>query len=857
MINRTSLDSLRLIPEDGVIPLARLIAPASARPRPRSPMPSLCKCCLLLAFVTVPSLLRAENPLPAKPMSPLKSLVLFPANIQLQGLRADHHVGVLGEFAEGRKWDLSREASFVSVDPKIATVDRHGVVRPIQDGKTTITVQAGGVTQSVPVEVTNAGKDTPVDFVKEVMPVLTRTGCNMGACHGAQHGRGGFRLSLLGFDPQFDHAQIVQSAEGRRVVLSDPERSILLQKPVVLMEHGGGERLRIGSRHYDRLRRWLEDGAPESSQKDPEAASIEVWPLSRILVPGEQQQLIVKATWKDGTTEDVTTLAQFDALNDGVAAVSPNGLVTAKSAGETHVMIRFCGQATVFQATLPYASIAKPADFPTRNFIDEKLAAKWKDLGLAPSALCTDEEFFRRIHLDAIGTLPTPDAIRKFLADASPEKRTKAIEAVLGRPEFVDFWALKWGDLLRINRAALQERGMWSFHNWVRGCLRDGKPMDEMVREIVTAEGSTFTEGPANFFLTSQNAADWAETTTQLFLGIRIGCAKCHHHPFEKWSQDDYYGMTAFFTRLGTKTSQEFGIFGGERVVFLKDKGEQSHPRKGGIVKPKPLDGPNMDDPLDRRVKLAEWMTTPENSYFARNLANRFWGYLMGRGLVEPIDDMRATNPASNPELLDALAKQLVAKKFDLRSYLRTIMMSRAYQLASQPTDGNKADVQNVHYTHYTVRRLTAEQLADALDAATATQEKYAGLPLGTRAIQLPDSGVKSYLLDVFGRPARQITCECERTSQPNIAQALHLLNGTALNKRIADPKGRIETLLNAKKDLADIVQELYLTTVSRPARPEEIERARHWVSQAASQREGLQDLMWVLLNSREFLFNH
>ena len=811
---------------------------------------------LALAFFAVASI-HADLPDAAKPKSGLKSFVVYPTKITLDGARADHQIGVLGEFADGRKWDLSREATFASSDPKVATVDRHGLVHAIGDGTATIVVQAAGGTQSIPVEIKNATKDTPVDFVKEVLPILTRTGCNMGACHGAQHGRGGFRLSLLGFDPQFDHAQIVQSAEGRRVVLSDPERSILLQKPVVLMEHGGGERLKVGSRHYDRLRRWLEDGAPEAIQKDPEAASIEVWPASRILVPGEQQQLIVKATWKDGQVEDVTSLAQFDALNDGVAAVSSNGLVTAKAAGETHVMIRFCGQATVFQATLPYKSLAKAPDFPASNFIDQKLLAKWKDLGLTPSALCTDEEFFRRVHLDAIGTLPTPDAVRTFLADKSPEKRTKAIDEVLARPEFVDYWALKWGDLLRINRAALQERGMWSFHNWVRGYLRDRKPMDEMVRDIVTAEGSTFTEGPANFFLTSQNAADWSETTTQLFLGIRIGCAKCHHHPFEKWSQDDYYGMTAFFTRLGTKTSQEFGLFGGERVVFLKDKGEQTHPRKGGVVKPKPLDGPNMDDPLDRRVKLAEWMTAGDNPFFARNLANRFWGYLMGRGLVEPLDDMRATNPASNPELLDALAKDLVEKKFDLRSLLRTVMTSRAYQLSSVPTEGNKADAQNVHYTRYTTRRLTAEQMADALDFATGTQEKYVGLPLGTRAIQLPDSGVKSYLLDVFGRPARQITCECERTSQPNIAQALHLLNGTALNKRIADPKGRIETLLKAKKDTAEIVQELYLATVCRPPRPEEVERARHWISQAASPREGLQDVMWVLLNSREFLFNH
>jgi hypothetical protein len=515
------------------------------------------------------------------------------------------------------------------------------------------------------------------------------------------------------------------------------------------------------------------------------------------------------------------------------------------------------GQAAVFQVTLPYRKHDKYPALARNNFIDDKLIAKWKDLGLEPSPLCADDEFFRRIHLDAIGTLPTPDEVRAFLADKSADKRARAIDKVLNRPEFVDFWALKWGDLLRINRNAMNERGMWSFHNWLRGQLRDNKPIDEMARDIVTAEGSTFSEGPANYFMVANNPADWAETTSQLFLGVRIGCAKCHHHPFEKWSQDDYYSMAAFFVRLGTKTSQEFGIFGGERVVYLKSAGEQNHPRKGGLVKPRPLDGDEMNDPIDRRVKLAEWMTGPGNPFFGRNIVNRFWGYTMGRGLVEPIDDMRATNPASNPELLDALAADFVKHKYDLKHLLRTIMNSRAYQLSSIKTPANEQDAMNVHYTRYTVRRLSAEQMADALDFATGTREKYAGLPLGTRAIQLPDTGVKSFLLDVFGRPARQITCECERSTQPNIAQALHLLNGDALNKKIASPTGRIESMLKAKKTNQQIVEDLYLSTLSRLPESEEVERAERWIREAPTPREGLQDLLWVLLNSREFLFNH
>jgi len=522
-------------------------------------------------------------------------------------------------------------------------------------------------------------------------------------------------------------------------------------------------------------------------------------------------------------------------------------------------MIRFGGQAEVAQVSLPFAKIDRYPAVPTNNFIDEKLVAKWKELGLVPSPLCSDEVFLRRLYLDAIGTLPTPTEIRTFLADTDSKKRDKAIDKVLDRGEFTDWWALKWGDLLRINRTAVQEKGMWSFHNWVRAQVRDNVPIDAFARDIITAEGSTFIEGPANFYRIGRNADDWAETTAQVFLGIRVGCAKCHHHPFEKWSQDDYYSLAAFFARLATKSSQEFGLFGAETVVFLRPAGETTHPRKRIVMKPRPLDGnpaASYDDEFDRRKKLADWLASSNNRMFSRNIANRFWGYLMGRGLVEPLDDMRATNPASNPELLDAIADDLVKSKFNLKHLLRTIFASRAYQLDSVPVPENAADAANVHFTRYTVKRLTAEQLADAIDFATGTREKYAGLPLGTRAIQLPDSEVKSYLMDTFGRPARQVLCECERTTKPNIAQAMHLLNGDFLNKKIADKAGRIEKLLAAKQVPDKAIEELWLSAWSRRPSADELAKARSWLKGAPTPREGLQDLLWVLLNSREFLFN-
>jgi hypothetical protein len=816
---------------------------------------------LVLALLTGRGSLAAAKPKaeplprPEPPATALQSLTVFPARVELDGPRDRQQLAVLGKYAGGRRWDLTRDAAFISSDPKIVRVDAGGVLRPAGNGRAEVTVRAAGRQAVAAVRVRKADAELPVSFSREVVPVLTKAGCNQGACHGAQHGRGGFRLSLLGFDPEFDHPQIVQSAEGRRVVLSEPERSILLLKPTLTMEHGGGERFKVGSEPYQLLRTWLEDGAPGPGARDPSVTGLEVWPARRVMVPGEQQQIIVRAAWSDGRREDVTANAQYDSLNDAVATVAPTGLITARGRGETHVMIRFGGQAQVVQATLPYAHLEHYPDLARNNFIDDKLAARWKDLGLTPSPLCSDQEFFRRIHLDGIGTLPEPAAVKAFLADTRPDKRRRAIEQVLNRPEFVDFWALKWGDLLRINRDFLTEKGMWSFHNWVRAALRDRKPVDEMVRDIVTAEGSTFTEGPANFYLTARTAEDWAETTAQVFLGVRMQCARCHHHPFEKWSQDDYYGLSAFFVRLGTKNSQEFGVFGRERIVFLRPAGEQRHPRKGVVVKPHPLDGPVMDDPFDRRRKLADWLTSPRNPFFARNIVNRFWGYLMGRGLVEPLDDMRATNPASNPELLDALAADFVQSKYDLRHLLRTVMSSRAYQLSSAIAPGNRADAQNIHFARSTVKRLTAEQLADALDFATGTREKYAGVPLGTRAIQLPDPRFASFLMDIFGRPARQIVCECERTVQPNIAQALHLLNGTFLNRKIAAPTGRIEKLLKSRTGLPAAIEELYLVTLSRPPRPEEGRKAQQWL--ATNPREGLQDLLWVLLNSREFLFNH
>jgi len=555
----------------------------------------------------------------------LQSITVFPPRISLDGPRDEQRVVVMGEYVDQTRKDLTRKTRLRSTTDKVATIEPNGIVHPASDGDDFITIEVDEKTTQVPVHVQNSQVDVPVSFTREVIPVLTQAGCNQGACHGGQHGKNGFKLSLRGFDPAFDYVQIVQSAEGRRVVLSDPERSVILQKPTLTMEHGGGLRFAVNSRPYTILKQWLEDGAPGPSPQDAHVTGLEVWPTKRLMTPSEEQQLAVRANWSDGRSSDVTGMAQFDSLNDAVAAVSANGLVTAKGQGETHIMVRFGGQVSVMDVTLPYSHLAHFPEVACNNFVDTQLVAKWKDLGLTPSNLCSDEEFFRRIHVDAIGVLPAPADIKEFLADKDPNKRNRALDKVLSRPEFVDFWALKWSDLLRINRTQLNEKGMWSFYNWIRTELRENNPVDEFVRDIITAEGSTFTVGPANFYRVGNSATDWSEAASQLFLGVRMQCAKCHHHPWEKWSQDDYYGMAAFFVRLGTKGSREFGLFGGERITYLRPTGEITNPRTGAVVPPHPLDGPAMPDPFDRRRKLADWVTSPTNPFFARNIVNRFW----------------------------------------------------------------------------------------------------------------------------------------------------------------------------------------------------------------------------------------
>lgn len=789
-------------------------------------------------------------------------LSVFPPAVELHGNVASERLVVLGERAGEHPVDLTAHANLEleSADDRIARVgpidhETRPAVLARGSGETRIEVRFGELRTEVPVRVESFDPDRPPRFIDDVLARLTRAGCNSGSCHGSQHGRGGFKLSLLGYEPDLDIAALSRAQGSRRIDTEFPEQSLILQKPLTRIAHEGGQRFEPDSATHRILGRWIGAGAPSPAKDDPTVASLDVFPRECVLAPGEEAFIVATASLSDGTTEDVTGRALLGSLNDGVAEVDGAGRITAQASGETALMVRYQGRSAIVRVVIPYRKLDGPLAFEPVNFIDELAARKWAQLGLEPSPPCSDGEFIRRLYLSVLGTLPAADEARDFIDDADSAKREKLISRILERPEYVDFQALAWGDLLRINRTTMDEKGMWSLHQWVRNELRENRPIDEMVRTLITAQGSTYTVGPANFYRVARQPNELAETAAQVFLGLRLQCAQCHHHPFEEWTQDDYWGLAAYFARVGVKQSSEFGVYGREQVVYVRDGGEVRQPRTGRVVPPTPLGAPPSDDPIDRRRALARWLTSPRNELFARNMANRLWSGIFGRGLVEPIDDLRVTNPPSNPELLDALAAELVRVRFDQKAFLQTLLRSRLFSLASVPTARNEGD--EVFFSHFPVHRLSAEVLHDAICAVTGVPDHFDGVPAGSRAIELPDPNFSSYFLDAFGRPERAIACACERGTQPNVAQALHLINGDFIQKRVADKDGRIAALEKGERPLESIVEELYLSAFARRPTADEIGRAQDFAKDAPNRREAVEDLLWALLNATEFLFQH
>jgi hypothetical protein len=769
-----------------------------------------------------------------------------------------------GQFSD-RSVDATHEAKYVSANPGIVTVDDQGQLVARSNGEVIVQVQVGSWQGEVKVTTRNVVSEPAVRFMKQVRPVISKAGCNMGACHASQYGKGGFKLSVFGFEPSQDWQGIVRDRLQRRIDFIRPENSLVLLKPTMQAPHQGGLRLKKGSIDYQLLVAWIKSGVAKPDSKALEVTELKVIPHHRVAQVDETQQLRVMATYADGEVRDVTALAIFDSMDEGLMAVDQKGRVTILGLGQAPVMVRFEGQATISTFVIPYGEPTQLADWKSKNFVDEAAATKFRELGLEPSTVCNDSTFVRRAFLDAIGSLPTIEETTRFLDSKDPAKREKLVDQLLGLTgdpkldiygdRYASYWTLKWSDLIRNSSDNLGEQGMWALHNWIRESMRTNKPFDQFVQELVTAKGSIYMNGPANYFRINSKTDALTEATSQLFLGIRLECAKCHHHPFEEYSQADYYGLSAFFSRVGLKGSQEFGLFGREQVVVVKSSGDVKHPRTGKTLLPTPLGGEPEDHALDRRIPLAKWLTSKENTWFARAVTNRYVGYLLGRGLVHPVDDLRSTNPASNVALMEALSADLVKQDFNLKHLVRTIMVSRLYQLDSAPTKANASDRR--FYSHFRVKRLAAEPLLDAIDQVTGVQTKFKNLPLGTRAIDLPDTNYPNYFLRTFGKPKRVSVCECERSPDENLAQALHTLNGDTIAKKITDKNGRLAKLLEAKKAHAEIVDEIFLATLCRRATEQEHKACQEIVEQGENPLEGFQDVMWAVLNLKQFIFVH
>ena len=733
-----------------------------------------------------------------------------------------------------------------------------------------VLILAGGLTSAAGLASTNS--PVPWTFRNHVQPVLAKAGCSSGACHGAAAGQGGFRLSLRGYDNEGDWRAITRNALGRRIIPAEPAHSLLLLKPTGAVPHKGGTRFNTDSLEYKILSEWIAAGTPAPRDDDPRITKLIVSPQHATLQPGATHQLTVRAFFSDGSEQNVTRWVKYSDANATVTSVDDQGQVKVLGFGEGAITAWYLSRIAIATVTAPYTNTVAPAVFteaPSRNFIDELVLTKLRELNLPPSARCTDSEFLRRAHLDTIGVLPTAAEARDFLARTNADKRDRLIESLLARTEFVDYWSYKWSDLFLVNSESLRPAAMWSYYYWIRNHVAANTPWDQWVRQLLTARGSTLENGAANFFVLHEDPPNMAETTSQAFLGMSINCARCHNHPMEKWTNDEYFGFANLFARVRAKS----GNADGEKIVFTADAGNINQPLTGRPQKPKPLDGQPLDlnDPADRRVALADWITSPDNPYFARAIVNRIWANFYGVGLVDKVDDLRVTNPSSNEKLLSGAARYLVEQKFDLKALMRAILQSETYQRSSQARPDNAAD--HRFYSRYYPRRLMAEVLLDGYAQVTGVPTEFRldlrnqnrGLgdryPVGLRALQLPDTKVFSYFLKTFGRPDREKTCDCERTSEPSMTQVLHIANGQTLNEKLTAKEGTLSQVLqNGSLTPERIVEDAFLSGLARFPTDKERTRLVQVIADAkkdSERRPALEDVYWAILSSREFLFNH
>lgn len=787
------------------------------------------------------------------------TFAVYPSNVQLDSQRDVQRIAAVATRDDGVTLDRTPEISVTFAQDGVAAWNAEtGQFTPVADGETTATIVHGDLTVSVPVKVQNAGVNPSPSFRNDIEPALMKAGCNTGACHGSAQGKNGFRVSLFGFDPAMDYINLTRDNRARRLNAGSPDDSLMLTKATGQVDHEGGERFNPESALYATIHRWIAEGAQSDPGEPPALTGVEILPRASVLEgTGAQQRYVVRAAYSDGSDRDVTSLAIISSSDDVTAGFDPaTGVATAGERGEAYVMARFGTFAVVSQViVLPQGlTMEWPQDAVATNFIDELIFDKLKKLRIPPAVRCSDEVFVRRVYLDVLGVLPTVEETQSFLADQGADKRERLVDALLQRPEFTEVWCMKWADLLRVQSSAnvIDRKALHRYNDWLRQSFTQNKPLDQLVRDLLTAQGGNFTAPATNFYVAEPNPNQMAENVAQVFLGIQLKCAQCHNHPFERWTMDDYYSFSAFFAQVGQKGSTDPR----EKIIFDKRSGDVKNIKDNSVANPKFLGGEYPDvSNRDRRAALAEWITAPDNPWFAEGIANRVWDQFFGKGITDPPDDVRVTNPPSHPELQAMLATKLREYEYDLRRLVRDICTSYTYQMSTQPRDPNIKDDRN--FSHALVRRLPAEFLLDAISQVTQSKVKFPSLPLGARAAEVADGISGNYFLTLFGRPNRDTVCACERRSEPTLAQVLHLVNGDTVQAALKAKEGRLEQLVTAETPIADAINELWIAAYSRPPTDTEKQQVETYVASAADKRLALEDTFWSVLNSKEFIFNH
>ncbi|MCB1243593.1 MAG: DUF1549 domain-containing protein [Akkermansiaceae bacterium] len=802
---------------------------------------------------------KGAEPLPEKGKK-IAKVSVFPPNVNLETKRDAQSLIVMATYEDDTTLDVTKNAVFEYADPSLVELAKRNLIKPKKDGQTELTVKVPGFDVKVPVLVKGAQQDRPVSFHLDVMPIFMREHCNTGSCHGSARGQDGFNLSLFGFDPDGDHFRLTKELLGRRINLAIPEESLLVEKSIESVPHTGGKLFEKNSPPYKVMVEWVRNGALNDDPSTlAKPVAVELYPPKLVLEgAGATQQMTVRAKYSDGHDRDVTDLAVFITNNEPTAAVTKEGLVTAGKRGEAFIMARFETFTVGIQAiVIPEGLQYTRPTVKENNYVDHLVHEKLHKLRIIPSGTCTDEEFLRRIYIDVVGQLPTEAEYLAFMGDTAADKRAKVIDGLLERKEFTEMWVMKWSELLKIrsDNQTMSYKAALLYYNWFKDRLANNTPFNQIVIDLLSATGGTFDNPATNFYQVERDNLKMAENVAQVFMGMRLQCAQCHNHPFDRWTMDDYYGWANFFAQVGRKRADDPR----EQVIYNSGGGDVKHLIGGKIIPPRFLGGETPDVAgKDRRRVLAEWLASPDNPWFAKNITNMVWSHFFGVGIIDPVDDVRVSNPATNPELLDELGKRWQNYNYDFKQLVRDICNSQAYQRSTQANPTNESDLKN--FARARVRRQRAEVLLDVITQATETKNKFRGLPLGARAVQIADGTTTNYFLQTFGRAERTTVCSCEVKMDPSLSQALHLLNGDTVTSKV-EQGGVVKTLLAEKKTPEQIIESIYIRTVTRKPTPEETKQLMAQVTavgeDAAQKQQVLNDIFWAVLNSKEFIFNH